>query len=165
MFIELSCSSWPAPRLLSQLSFTSASDLGDIRHNFLIAIEKPAPLKYVFACQIGRRDQSQVSLKFAAKPGQVAHSSRYVLFDIATVPHSQTCGGLRHQLHETCCALAGDRTRTPARLLSNNRAHKTDRQAVVPRVFGHVVCGLAVVTCSRGLGVTAQNAAGKQHGV
>src|SRR5260221_5291856 len=126
MFIELSCSSWPAPRLLSQLSFTSASDLGDIRHNFLIAIEKPAPLKYVFACQIGRRDQSQVSLKFAPKPGPVAHSSRYVLFDIATVPHSQTCGGLRHQLPQTFFAPAPDRTRTTARILSYHLALTTD---------------------------------------
>jgi len=44
-----------------QLSFKSPAYLGDIFHNFLIPIEKPAPLNYVFARQISRRDESVMS--------------------------------------------------------------------------------------------------------
>src|SRR5882672_615703 len=100
-----------------QLSFKSPAYLGDIFHNFLIPIEKPTPLNCVFARQIGCRDQSEVSVKVLAEPRQVTHPTRDILLDIATVLDSQTCGGLRHQLHETGCALAGDRTRTPSGLL------------------------------------------------
>ncbi len=86
------------------LQQVSGSDSRYIRNDICVVIGQPTASNNVLARVIAGSHEPEIVVKQTHQPGQVPHTARDVLIDIATISHAQPPSGRRHELHIPGCA-------------------------------------------------------------
>src|SRR5438309_22281 len=110
-----------------------------------LSTDRPAAGDDVLTSVVAGCHKPEIVMKQAHQPGQIAHSARDVLVDIAAIFHAQPPSGRRHELHQAPRALRRDRTGPPVRFPLDNRAYERNGHTVVPRIHRGVIFGRAAV--------------------